>query len=208
MASSAEIIEKFSNDGINSETMNKMLDSVEEEISHPKFKLNFEDEDTLVELRRCFCDDLELLSRVGFFNPQNLLYDNDTPCQKSPGGLCSMYFCMCYEDEEDETWFTGVCSYCNTHIDQITDARRLPLFSGGFKGCFCKNPDCLHEMYIENESAVEHILIEIMNYYCKMIDSYHEESLNPEIQLNKINNSIEDSHETINLSKDEEDDDF
>jgi hypothetical protein len=169
-------LQKYENEGVGKKELDDMFDNFEDEMELSPYKLDFNDEETKTEIRRCLCEDVGFLSTVGPLNPQNLQYDNDTPCKCTPGGICGMYFCMCYENDEKDTWFTGICSFCEESIESIADARRIPLYSGGFLGCFCKNPHCLHCVYSENETAVEHKLIEIMNYMSRVIDVYRKEN--------------------------------
>lgn len=192
------LLDKYKNEGVTEKEIEKMFDIFSEEIHASGYELDFNDEETKTEIRRCLCEDLEFLSLVGPLNPQNLSYHNEEPCKCTPGGICGMYFCMCYEQKEKDNWYTGMCSYCEESIEDITEARRIPLHSGSFLGCFCKNPECLHAVYVENKSAVEHILIEIMNYMAKIVEKYQMEKMgNKEIIESPKSNQMFENDECI-----------
>lgn len=164
----------YENEGIDNNTIKDTFDKFESEINDSGYYIDINDEDTKVELRRCMCKDVNSLVITGPLNPSNPAYDNDRICEKTPGGKCGLYHCECYEEFD---WYTGQCSYCDDFIESKTKAKRIPLHSGGFKGCFCSNK-CLHECYADNTSAIEHMLIEIMQEFQNIIDVYNTEDFN------------------------------
>jgi hypothetical protein len=154
--------------------VSKTITQFETEISDTGYVLDLTDEDTLIEVRRCLTFDLEKLCETGPLNPSNPLYGDLKLCEKTPGKKCGLYHCECYEESE---WYTGKCSYCEEYIESKKKAKRIPYYYGGFKGCFCSNT-CLHECLSENTAAIEHVLIELMQYFQNIIDAYEEEEFN------------------------------
>lgn len=76
---------------------------------------------------------------------------SDDPCLRYGGHR--MLLCVCqanidedgeplFEDLELVVWFTGRCDFCNRLIRELHHALRLPVTSGGWRGCYC-SPDCL-----------------------------------------------------------------
>ena len=126
------------------------------------YEVDVDDEETLCEYRRCFCDDVNFLSRYGPLNPQKPREGEILFCAASPRGRCAMMTCDCHDDEND--WYSGNCDYCGTDIDAKNMAMRIPMYYGGFKGCYCSKK-CMHLVFSENTHSFEHILIEIMCAY-------------------------------------------
>jgi len=166
---------RYENHGISRDTFKELMSNFENELFNTGYDINLKDPDTITELRRCRCKDIKLLCQVGPLNPSNPLYDNHNKCLTTFGGKCGLYTCICREDEDE--WFKGFCSYCEEPIQDKFNAKRIPLAAGGFKGCFCSN-SCAHECLSENTAAIEHVLIEIMQEYQNIIDTYYlEESI-------------------------------
>lgn len=171
MSNSSENVLIYENDGINSTTIKETFYRFEDELYDTGYILDLDDEDTKVELRRCMCRDVRTLSITGPLNPSNPAYDNERICLNTPGGRCGMYYCECYEECD---WYTGKCSYCDELIESKRKAKRIPMHAGGFKGCLCSNR-CVHECLSDNTSAIEHSLVEIMQKFQDIIDTYEDE---------------------------------
>lgn len=176
------------------------MDKFEDEICDTCYELDLDDEDTQIEIRRCLETNLEKLSTTGPLNPANPLYCEVKECEETPGGKCGLYHCMCHE--EDREWYTGQCSYCEEFIESKKHAKRIPHYYGGFKGCYCSNK-CLHECLSENTSAIEHVLIELMQYFQNIIDAYEEEDFNDRNDCLYVE-PYEEEHELEYSSSDEE----
>jgi hypothetical protein len=83
--------------------------------------------------------------------PLNAFQDNPTTgpsdCLCAHYGGCRMFGCCEFEyDEEDEElvekegtedWFTNNCEHCFSKIPNRFWSTRRPLYSGGWKGCYC-----------------------------------------------------------------------
>lgn len=167
-------MDRYENDGITDHTIKGLIANFESELFDTGYQIDIKDPDTINEMRRCRCKDIKLLCQVGPLNPSNPLYDNTETCPTTLGGKCGLYTCVCYEESDE--WFTGFCSYCDEKIDDTMNAKRIPLASGGFKGCFCSN-NCIHECLSDNTAAIEHILVEIMQEYQNIIDTYYMEEI-------------------------------
>lgn len=84
-----------------------------------------------------------------FYRDRTLSSDEGShPCSKYGG--CRMFLCVEFEDEDDEEnnrennpdliyWFTGSCDSeeCAKRIREKHHAVRMPLFYGGWRGCYC-----------------------------------------------------------------------
>lgn len=70
-----------------------------------------------------------------------------TDCRGAPGGKgpCRMLYCVCLEEDEFSSWYTGRCQKegCGRKIRNISHAVRAPLKTGGWVGCFC----CIDHVY-------------------------------------------------------------
>lgn len=96
------------------------------------------------------------------FGPVNTLYSDSTShldkthvCSKFGG--CRMFSCNCFKspkfDDIDimtcddhifiDDWFTGSCDICLKKIRHPRHAIRLPLYHGGWRGCYCSDDRCL-----------------------------------------------------------------
>lgn len=76
---------------------------------------------------------------------------SDDPCLRYGGHRMLLCVCQANIDEDGEplfddpelvVWFTGRCDFCNRLIRELHHALRLPVTSGGWRGCYC-SPDCL-----------------------------------------------------------------
>lgn len=124
-----------------------------------QYELDVEDEETLCEFRRCYCGDTNFLSTYGPINPLRPREGNVLLCSSSPNGTCAMMVCDCHDDEED--WYSGSCDFCGVRIEGRHEAVRIPMYHGGFKGCYCSK-QCMHLVFADNTHSWEHVLIEIM----------------------------------------------
>lgn len=134
------------------------MDLLDEDI----YDVDVDDEETLCEYRRCFCDNVNFLSQYGPLNPQKPREGEILFCDASPGGRCAMMTCDCHDDEDD--WYSNLCDYCGTEIEGKHMATRIPMYYGGFKGCYCSKR-CLHLVFADNTYSCEHVLIEIISAY-------------------------------------------
>lgn len=92
-------------------------------------------------------DDSSIFRKYGPVNScyQGKLIAEDHECVKYGG--CRMLLCKEYGDFDltaEETylsdWFTGKCDQCEKKIKFRNYCVRLPLYNGGWKGCYCSFP--------------------------------------------------------------------
>jgi hypothetical protein len=155
--------------------------------------LDFTDETVKTEVRRCLGRaTLPGLYHNGPLNPANPIYVDDVVCRTTPGGMCALYDCMCYEDTDD--WFTGYCAYCGEVVPDKESASRIMFHYGGFQGCYCSKRDyeCLRMVYAENPSAIEHILIGVLSYQRHIIREYTRS-----LEYNPIDDEDSDKEEPL-----------
>jgi hypothetical protein len=107
------------------------------------------------------------------FGPVNTIYshcssqlDKTHKCSKFGG--CRMFSCTCFRspkfdyldimacDEHifDEDWFTGRCDVCLKKIRDRRHAVRLPLYHGGWRGCYCSDDKCLNSDIQDPQTAL------------------------------------------------------
>ena len=88
-------------------------------------------------------EDVSLFRYFGPVNPApSADFSSDNVCTRYGG--CRMFLCNEFTPEVDDIddygaddWFTGNCDYCSRKIRQREFAVRIPIVSGGWKGCFC-----------------------------------------------------------------------
>lgn len=129
---------------------------------------------------RCVRSDEEAISNYKKYGPANPLVNNGREdhefefCQYSYDGVCYMLTCNCRRDDidvENGEWYNGKCNYnnsegqyCQTILNNKTDAWRTPLENGGFNGCFCKDHfrRCIPRPDDKEEFSLYHTLCDIM----------------------------------------------
>lgn len=94
---------------------------------------------TLAERRKSYhipVDDEELdmeADIVAKYGPLNSMIEGG--CTKYGG--CRMYSCKCIK----ENWYKNKCQSCENEIPTMYEAIRIPIITGGWRGCFCSE-DC------------------------------------------------------------------
>ena len=110
-------------------------------------------------------ENLELFRIMGPVNPS---FNSDFTIQHlcySVGGGHRMFYCTCYEidveDEPRDEWFTGSCQVCLKRIKNRANAMRLPLATGGFRGCYC-SVQCVKNSLIQVDILTNLMLDEML----------------------------------------------
>ncbi|HSW76711.1 MAG TPA: hypothetical protein VLG50_06685 [Candidatus Saccharimonadales bacterium] len=141
----------------------KQLSVMTDPLSIYRYKLNFDQ--TL----------FKLFGPANVQMSENLLLDDICHIY----GGCRMLLCQEYEEQylDDESvddmsygydndafnkthWFTGICDTCLNKIEFLHYAVRLPLYNGGWKGCYC-SWDCVRKTLLLPNEIVTFELIDL-----------------------------------------------
>lgn len=109
-----------------------------------------------------------------YFSQGDRLLDSksEDPCLRYGG--CRTMLCWEYDNvdsDDDEIipdihqtheygqleWFTGVCQQCGIRILQKHYARRMPMFDGGWSGCYCDEVCLLNNTYSDEDTRIPNI---------------------------------------------------
>jgi hypothetical protein len=149
----------------------------------------------------------ELFSVVG---PSNELLDvkygkTDHICFKYGG--CRMYFCNCFEQDDDNndyqhiypnipTWFTGRCLTCGREIAKKIYAVRKPLSSGGWKGTFC-SMTCLRKSESNSLDEMSRTLIDRLENDLNTYQIWDRYEIDVEEEIKKLENTDYNAYDLI-----------
>jgi hypothetical protein len=153
----------------------------------------------------------ELFSIVGPSNAlQGIKYgDNDHVCFKYGG--CRMYFCNCFEQDDDNddykniypnipTWFKGRCDTCGKEISKRIHSVRKPLSSGGWMGTFC-SMTCLRKSEINSLDELNKILIQRLENDLNNYQIWDRYEIDVEEEIKKLENT---DYNALDLIKDKD----